>query len=337
MTDKTKYERLFDLYRRFMTHGRLTIPRMMEDYGINRRTANRDINDLRRLGVHLESTVTDNGLKTWFLPTSERQISVPFNITDLTALFMGRRLFDFLKGTLLEESMDKIYETIEACIEREKDWIRIRDLKRKVHIIHEGPKELTPIDVEQLDEILTGLLENRKVRFSYRRSSGSRTEVTLSPYTLVGYRRGLYLLGRPDSAAPLLPKLYAIERIRRATAIRGTSYRLPPDFHPEHYFSDALFLQRGTPVQVVLRFASGSAPFITMRKFHPSQKLETLPDKRLQMTLHIPADTDNFEIENWIMGFHRHVEVIAPLSLRNRIRHCLQNALSQYADTDKNG
>ena len=46
MADKTKFKRLFDLHRRFMSHAQLTVPQMMEDYGINRRTANRDINDL---------------------------------------------------------------------------------------------------------------------------------------------------------------------------------------------------------------------------------------------------------------------------------------------------
>ena len=131
MADRTKYLRLFDLHRRFMTHARLTIPGMMADYGINRRTANRDINDLVSLEVRLVHETMENGLKVWFLPTSDRKISIAFNLTDLTALFMGQGLFDFLKGTLLEESLNKIFDSVETRLDRQKDFVRLKDLKRR--------------------------------------------------------------------------------------------------------------------------------------------------------------------------------------------------------------
>jgi proteasome accessory factor B len=330
MVQKTKYNRLFHLHQRFTNHARLTIIQMMEDYDINRRTANRDINDLALLGVHLESETLDNGLKTWFLPASSRKITVPFNLTDLAALFMGRRLFDFSKGTLLEESLEKIYQSIETQLTRQKDFIRLKDLKRKVYVINEGPKRLKPRQVEQLDEILTGLLNNKMVKFEYKRIDGTVNKRTVAPYTLISYKRGLYLLALPDGNDQGDTRTYAIERINKAEALRGTSYKLPKDFNPETHFKNAFFLQTGTPVKVELLFSANSAPFILTRRFHHSQKIKKLDDGRLKMTLKVPAGENNFEIINWIMSFHQHVEVLAPESLRASVKKCLHTALKQY-------
>ena len=327
MADRTKYQRLFDLHRRFMFHGRLTIRTMMDDYNINRRTANRDINDLISLGVHLESETLDTGLKVWFLPTSQRRITVPFNLTDVASLFLGRGLFDFCRGTLLEESLDKIFETIESQISKEKDFIHLRDLKRKMHIVSDGPKHLSDGQVEELDEVLTGLFDNKILRFDYTASSGAQSSITAVPYTLVTYRMGLYLLAKPDNGAI---RIFAIERMSNTEAIRGTHYQLPKDYTPKSHFQDALFIQKGTPVGVVLQFDASSKPFVSMRQFHHSQRLETLPDGTIQMRLEVPAGEDDFEIINWIVSFHRHVRVISPVELAGKVRDTLRAALNQY-------
>ncbi|MBN2343501.1 MAG: WYL domain-containing transcriptional regulator [Deltaproteobacteria bacterium] len=330
MADKTKYRRLFDLHKRFMFHGRITIKTMMDDYGINRRTANRDINDLISLGVQLENEVLENGLKVWFLPASQRKITIPFNLTDVAALFLGRGLFDFSRGTLLGDSLDKIYETIETQITREKDLIRLGNLKKKVYSVNDGPKELSDTNIEELDEVLTGLLDEKLIQFEYTSSTGRKSVLRAIPYTLVTYKMGLYLLARPTESDSDAIRIYAIERMNNTEAIRGTSYRLPTNYAPEQYFRDALFIQRGSPEKIELIFDAGSAPFVAIRRFHHSQEVNRLPDGRTQMTLHVPAGTTDFEIVNWIISFHEHVTVISPPHLKEAVRNKLAAALKQY-------
>ncbi|MBN2717830.1 MAG: WYL domain-containing transcriptional regulator [Deltaproteobacteria bacterium] len=331
MAEKTKYQRLFDLHRRFMFHGRLTIRTMMDDYGINRRTANRDINDLISLGVQLESDTLENGLKVWYLPASQRRITVPFNLTDVAALFLGRGLFGFCKGTLFEESLDKIFETIESQISREKDLIRLHHLKKKMHIVSDGPKHLTEGQVEELDEVLTGLFDDKKIRFDYTASNGTHATFTVVPYTLVTYKMGLYLLARPDTGDDAAIRIFAIERMSNAEAMRGTHFQLPANYSPDTHFRNALFIQKGSPTEVVLLFDATSKPFVAVRQFHASQKIETLADGTLRMTLSVPAGNDDFEILNWIVSFHKHVRVLSPASLANAVKDTLAAALSQYA------
>ncbi len=329
MADKIKFRRLFDLHRRFMDYAQLTVSQMMSDYGVKRRTVNRDLNDLEELGVALVSRELPDGHKVWSILNRDRKIKVGYNLTDLTALFMGRRLFDFLGGTLLEESLDKVYENIENQLKKEKDFIRARDLARKVYLVSEGPKKLKKKQIDVLDEVLTGLLENRKLSIDYVNAQGAANKFTVLPYTLVAYKRGLYLLALIDGSKAI--RTFALERIRKAKWQGGTSFELPEDFDPEKYFKKAFFLQTGKPEKVDLIFSKTTEPFIRIRKFHHSQRTKQLPDGRIKMTLRVPVDEWDFEIVNFVLSFHENVEVVAPARLRESVKQKLENALGLYA------
>jgi proteasome accessory factor B len=328
MADKTKVRRLFDLYRRFESHARLTVAQIMDDYGVNRRTVNRDLNDLQEIGLDLDSEELPSGRKVWSLAGRSRRIRVPYNLTDLTALFMGRRLFDFLRGTLLEESLDKVYQTIENQLQKTVDFVRARDLRRKVYLVSEGPKELEPDQVEHLDAVLTGLLEQKLLDLEYKNAAGQASALRVAPYTLVAYKRGLYLLARVEESGAM--RTFALERIEDASWIRGSSFDLPDDYDPEAHFRDALYISPGEPERVEVVFTATTEPFIRIRRFHHSQRLTKLKDGRIKMTLDVPAGPEAFEIVNWLLSFGANVEVIKPAGLRQRVRDELKRAARQY-------
>jgi hypothetical protein len=52
--DLTKTKRLEELKSRFNAGARFTVSKMMREFGITRRTANRDLQELQELGVALE-------------------------------------------------------------------------------------------------------------------------------------------------------------------------------------------------------------------------------------------------------------------------------------------
>jgi proteasome accessory factor B len=328
MADRTKVRRLFALASRFNAHARLTVSQMMEDYGVDRRTVNRDLNELRELGLDLVAEDLPDGRKVWALASRARRIQVPYNLTDLTALFMGRRLFDFLGGTLLEESLDKVYESIENQLLRARDFHRARGLSRKVYLVSEGPKELDPKQVEHLDAVLTGLLDQKLLQLHYVSARGVAEDLQVRPYTLVAYRRGLYLLALVEGAERM--RTLALERIRSVDWIRGSSFEFPDDFDPEVYFGDALFISPGKPQLVELVFTASTEPFIRIRRFHRSQKLSRMRDGRIRMTLRVPAGPSDFEIVNFVMAFGKNVEVVRPRSLRRRVRDELEAAARLY-------
>jgi proteasome accessory factor B len=250
---------------------------------------------------------------------------VPFNLTDLTALFMGRRLFDFLRGTMLEESLDKVYNTIETRLDREKDLVRSQDLARKVYMVSEGPKKLSATHQENLDEVLSGLLEERLLDVTYENAQGERSRFKLEPYSLVAFRRGLYVIGRIHESRSI--RTFALERMHKVTALRGTHFDYPADFDPEGYFDGAFFIRPGKPEKVELSFTAGTQRFIRIRQFHKSQRMKKRADGRVGMTLQVPV-TD--EVMYWVLTFGANVKVESPASLREMVHKQLTDAAKQY-------
>lgn len=330
MADENKIARLVDLYRRFNSWGQLTVKQIMGDYGVDRRTVNRDLDELQHLfQVELENERSSSGEKIWRLQDRDKKIEVCYRLWDLTALYLGRRLFDFLEDTGLESSLNKVYERIEEQIKRRDEWERAKDLHKKVYMVSEGPKKLQKHHAEILDTILTGLLNEEQVSIRYVNLAGKTTNLQVKPYTLVAFRRGLYLLAafeRPDSL-----RTFALERIEEAEWLKGAKFTVPDDYNPEKHFESALFIKPGTPQKVTLRFSKDTDRFIKLRRFHKSQTTKLLPDGRTEMTLQVPCDEGDWEVLNWVMSFGPYVEVVEPEDLRQRVKGHIEQALANYA------
>ncbi|MFO8071917.1 MAG: WYL domain-containing transcriptional regulator [Polyangia bacterium] len=326
MADEKRAERLCALQRRFAEGAQLTISQMANDYGVERRTVNRDLTALRDMGLDLVAERLPDGRKVWSIRVPKRKMIVPFNLTDLTSLIMGKRLFDFLRGTLLEESLDKVYCSIENAIDKRRDLLASKDLERKVYLVSEGPKRLTERHVDVLDEVLTALLEDRRLEVDYRTSGGELHRHLLEPLSLVAFRRGLYLAARRFDDGAI--RTYALERFESARWRRGDRFEYPADWDPERHFSSALFIYPGDPEPVEIEFAAGSERFIGIRQFHPTQRKRVLDDGRVRLGLEVPIGD---ELVYWLLSFGRHVRVIFPETLRRRLRYELSVALDAYA------
>lgn len=325
MQTETKAERLLDLRRRFENGAQKTINQLCSEYGVSRRTVTRDLTTLSVGGLELRAEPNDEGEKIWSVPLRQRKINVPFNLTDLAALLMGRRLYDFLAGTLLEESLNKIYHTIEKALDREKDLHGARRLAKKVYLVSEAPKQLEPQHVECLDQCLTALLEEKLLDITYVNAKGERREHRLEPLTLTAFRRGLYLVGRfPGSNAI---RQFALERCEEAAFVRGSSFPYPTEFDPQVYFGEALFIRTGTPQPVVLLFTPQSEPFVRLRRFHASQKKRIRKDGSVELTLQVPIGD---ELVYWLLSFGANVVVESPPELRDQVTEALRQTLARY-------
>jgi predicted DNA-binding transcriptional regulator YafY len=155
---------------------------------------------------------------------------------------------------------------------------------------------------------------------------GKESRFVISPYTLVAYKRGLYVLGAVEEWGGKL-LTYGLERITEAEWRQGDGFDYPDDFDPEAFFEKALFIAPGDPRPVELVFTKTIRPFIMPRRFHETQSLSALPDGTLRMTLTVPID---FETVNWILSFGANVAVVSPPELRDKVKAELARALYQY-------
>jgi predicted DNA-binding transcriptional regulator YafY len=325
MADSDKGTRLLDLYIRFSNGAHLTIGQMMKDYKIDRRTVQRDLEMMRTAGgLDLEYEVA-RGIRVWALKDRARQIDLRYSIREVMSLFLGRRMFDFLENTLLEDSIEKVYKQIEDKLKDSTDRLRAATLSKKIYVIHEGPKKLKAKSREVLDTCLDGLLRDEKLSIRYTSNTGEVSLYTIRPYTLTAYKRGLYLVAFVEEKD--MPSVFSLERIERAQRCAGAKFVYPEHFDPEAFFQDALFITIGKPEPVEIVFAAEMQSFIEIRKFHKTQKLTTMKDGRIYMSMKVPI---NFETINFVLSFGPYAEVTKPKSLRESVRDSLKQALKQY-------
>ncbi len=326
MADITKSRRLNELKSRFQDGARFTVGKMVEEFGITRRTANRDLLDVIDMGLDIVYEELDNGQRQWFASYESRKFHVTYSIRDVMSLFLGRRMFDFLENTSLEDSFNRVYSRVETQLTKPKDLNNAKKLFQKVYMVHEGPKKLPKKTSENLDEVLSGLLYEQKVKLTYVNHLGAKSKFTICPYTVVAYKRGLYLLGAVETYGGRT-LTYSLERIQKAEWLRGEHFNYPEKYDPEKFFDKALFIAPGKSVPIELVFTKGTKPFIRIRKYHKSQKLKELRDGRLRMSIKVPI---NFETKNWILSFGSNVKVMKPKELKDMVKEELEKALLQY-------
>ena len=325
MLAMTKSRKIDQLKTRFKEGSRLTIERICLDFGVTRRTANRYLEELKDMDLELRYETLSNGQRQWYAALRSRKIYVSYSIRDVLALFLGRSMFDFLANTSLEDGIGRVYSRIETQLSREKDLANAKKLSQKVCLIHEGPKKLPKKASEILDECLSGLLHEKKIRIWYVNHRGVESKFTLHPYTLVAYKRGLYIVGLVEENGRVTT--YSLERIKSAHYLKEASFDYPADHDPEKIFKEALFIVPGKPVPVEIVFTKSTRPFIRIRKFHQTQRLKDLPDGRIRMTLKVPI---NFETVNWVLSFGANAEVVSPPELKAMVKGELEKAIAIY-------
>jgi predicted DNA-binding transcriptional regulator YafY len=98
----------------------------------------------------------------------------------------------------------------------------------------------------------------------------------------------------------------------------------------DEYFSDMIGVSRRNeqnPENVVLRFPKDQYKYVATKPWHGSQKVVDENDCTITMQFHVVL---NYELEQKILSFGQYVDVISPVSLRERIKERLSQSLQQY-------
>lgn len=121
---------------------------------------------------------------------------------------------------------------------------------------------------------------------------------------------------------------YPLDRIL-SVKLAHVPYR-ETDIDFEDYFSDIIGVSRKEgqePEDVVLRFPKEQYKYVATKPWHGSQKIVDENSSTITLQLHVVL---NYELEQKILSFGQYVEVISPMTLRERIKDRLSQSLLQY-------
>jgi predicted DNA-binding transcriptional regulator YafY len=317
--------RLHQLRAMLDAAGGVSIYDVAERLGVNPRTALRYVQALLRAGEPLYEELVGKR-KVWrLMPTAGRQ-SITLTTAQMVALFLSRRVFDFLAGTGFQEDLDDVVAKLEATLRR-TDVAAVRHLDRKVFDVNEA-RHLYEGRIDDVNDIMTALLREERLRVTHEGVSGGRKTFVLEPLTLVVYKKGLYLAGRSDGHGGAL-RTFALDGFREVEWLRGQRFDYPEAYRPEQLTEGAFGLIRGAEAaRVRIRFDAQVERYVQRRLWHPTQRFGKLPGGGVELTMNVRGTV---EVVSWVLGFGGTAEVLEPAGLRREVRAELLRAASRYA------
>lgn len=293
--------------------GGRTIPELAAEVGCSRRTAWRDLQVLQGAGFPLTSDRDGRESRYRLLDGPRGLPPIPFSLTELMGLHLGRDLLAPLRGTPASEAVQsalaKIGATLtpaaKAFLDQMGRMLSARTVQAKSQ---QGSLETFRILQEAIQV-------RRMIEAEYH--SLGRDVITrrrLDPLHLWLQQGGVYLAAFCHLRKEV--RTFALERFR---LVRRTeeAFEPPPGFELKTFLQGSFGLFRGRPVRVVLRFSRGVARFVADREWHPSQVLSPLLTGELELALTVPLCPD---LRRWILGYGKDVEIREPVRLREDIR-----------------
>jgi len=316
-----KFVRILEMVSR---RGGVPAHVLADRFGLDARTLRRYLADLHDLGLPIEDNGTGNERMIAIAPTYARS-GVQLTLAEVLSLHFGRTLYTFLDGTTFAADMEGAIERLQPAIARSTADLT-RDIDRKFMAVGEHAKDYSS-DPDLLDEVISALLYSNPADAEYRGVRGMGKIYRLEPLTLAVYRQGLYLYARDVAEGKI--KSFAVERFARFSRLRRESFPYPADYDPRNMVTNSFGITGGAAEEVVARFTPAVSFYVRERLWHPTQRLEKLPDGGVRLKMQVVCGP---ELKEWLLGFGPQVRVDGPDHLVTFIRDAHRAALANYGD-----
>ena len=288
---------------------------LAEALGVSERTVYRDVQAMVEAGVPLQG-VPGKGYRV-----PEDYLLAPVTLTTDEAIMM------ILGSAYAAQNFGGRYRAAARSAERKLDAVlpseareRAFALQGSVHLV--PPSAFgTPTEDGHLQRVRQALVEERTLEATVRAAGSGETTRTIDPYGLVQKGATWYVVGYDhdrDRVAHL--RLQEVDALTLTTRTfrRPDSYRTPPD-GPET-----------SPTETVrVLFAAEVAPSVEVAPSLQVTDREHTNDGRLLLTLRVDHE---LEVLPWLLSWGRHVRVLEPRALRERLASEARAVAEQYRD-----
>jgi predicted DNA-binding transcriptional regulator YafY len=158
---------------------------------------------------------------------------------------------------------------------------------------------------------------------------GARSERVVEPYHLQRYGRFWILIAYDHLRQAV--RDFKVDRIRAAVLLEE-HYTIPDDFDVATYRGTAWGLLRGeagAPVDVELLFTAQAGRWVQEEDRGVPLTVESRPDGSVLVRLRVGI-TD--EMVHWILGYGPECRVLAPDTLRHRVRTMAEETVGLYRE-----
>jgi predicted DNA-binding transcriptional regulator YafY len=291
-------------------HGRLSTRELAERLEVSQRTAHRDMEALSEAGVPIVALRGAQG--GWELAKGWRTKVPGLDEAELQALLMSQP--SALGSPALAAASERAFGKLLAAMP-EKMKTQAASIRARLHIDPEG-WYLSSDDLGLLPIVQDAIARDCKLTFLYSRADGESGVRTVDPFGIVCKQAVWYLVAR----APAGMRTYRLSRMQNAVVLAVTFER-PAHFDLAAHWkrSTAQLQQKRGQFPTTLALAPDAAVSVRRwcRTSAASEVRHQLPEK--WSVLKVAFENDH-EARFVILGLGARVQVLEPVSLRERVR-----------------
>lgn len=302
---------------------------LMHELEVSRATLKRDLQFLReRFNAPLVFD-RDAGGYRYDKPMRGPRFELPgmwFSSEEVLALLTMYQMLESLdSGGLLGRHIKPLITRLTSVLDRADG--SAKEVLKRVKLIAVQRRR---VDLRHFELIGAALVKRRRLTIDYYgRAKDRRTEREVSPLRLVNHRGNWYLDAWCHTSEAI--RMFALDSIREAKLLEERAKEVSLKAIDDELGS-GYGIYRGKHLQwATLLFSPEAAKWVRSEIWHEQQRVRDLDDNRYELT--IPY-SDPAELELEILRHGENVQVVAPVSLRNRIARRLALATLLYSDVE---
>lgn len=320
-----RIERFYKIDNLLQTRRATPLAVMMEELEVSRATIKRDLEYLRdRLYAPIVWDRTLRGYRYDTDADDNERFALPglwFNASEAHALLTMDAMLSQLQPGLLGPHIEPLRARIRLLMETGDH--SASEVVKRIRILNMASRSF---ESRHFEVIASALLKRQRLLISHHnRHTNEHSQREVSPQRLVNYRGNWYL----DAWCHLRKGLRsfgvdAIEQVEPTTAKARhvAEQKLDATFTASY----GIFSGKQTH-KAVLRFSPESARWVANEQWHPEQQCHY--DEAGHYVLEVPYSNDT-ELVMDILRHGANCEVLAPPTLRSKVRERLQDALKTY-------
>ncbi|HTZ00018.1 MAG TPA: YafY family protein [Rhodocyclaceae bacterium] len=302
-----------------------TFADMQEALEVSRATLKRDLQYLRdRLNAPIVYDRDAGGYRYDGQGGGGPRFELPglwFNATEIYALLTMQNLLAEVQPGLLGPHIAPLQARLASLLGSRDD--APEEVAKRIRILHAARRRS---GLGHFEPIAAALVKRRRLRLRHwNRARDEETDREVSPQRLVYYRDNWYL----DAWCHLRQEVrsFAVDAVRRAEMLDEPAREVPAK-QLDAVLAAGYGIFAGARVEwAKLRFAPAAARWVSAEQWHPKQRGTMAADG--SYLLELPYANPR-ELTMDILRYGAEVEVLAPDSLRQRVRDELEKARSLY-------
>jgi predicted DNA-binding transcriptional regulator YafY len=297
---------------------------LARQFEVSVKTVQRDVDFMRdQLMLPIEYHTREHGF-FYSRPVGQFPL-ITVSEGEVVALLVAQKAAEQYRGTPFEKPLQSAFQKLVSSLAGETN-ISLHELSEAVSFHSAG----VPNSQIKLFELLTeALVSNHLVEFDYFSLRANKAELRqVAPYHLACINNQWYLIGADQSRAQL--RTFALTRIANVKDLQ-VPFDRPADFSVAKMLAGSFAaFQAARTEHVKIRFDAFAARLVRERQWHKSQKMRPTDDGGMELTMRVGLAPD---LENWILGWGEHAEVIEPVELRKQICTTIRKMAAKYQVT----